>query len=65
MRVPRSERFKAKEKLTVENAPLSMPTIVVVSAEFTMVHKNMVKLSTTPMKSEEVTMARNVGDADA
>lgn len=38
--------------LTVEPTPLRTPTIVVVRAELTMVHKNIVKLRTIPMISE-------------
>lgn len=38
--------------LTVDPTPLRTPTIVVVRAEFTMVHKNIVKLRTIPITNE-------------
>lgn len=43
---------------TVEPTPLRTPTIVVVKAELTMVHKNMVKLRAMPITNERIRMAK-------
>jgi len=43
----------------VETTPLRTPTIVVVKAELTIVHKNMVKLRTMPITNERIRIIKN------
>jgi hypothetical protein len=43
----------------VEPTPLRTPTIVVVKAELTIVHKNMVKLRTMPITNERIRITKN------
>lgn len=43
---------------TVDPTPLRTPTIVVVRAELTMVHKNMVKLRTMPITNERIRITK-------
>jgi hypothetical protein len=43
---------------TVDPTPLRTPTIVVVRAELTIVHKNMVKLRTMPITNEIIRIAK-------
>lgn len=47
----------------VEPTPFSTPTIVVVKAEFTIVHKNMVKLRMIPITNERMRTTKNVKDS--
>ena len=50
-------------KLTVDPTPLRTPTIVVVRAEFTIVHQSMVKLRTIPITREMTRITLNDREA--
>lgn len=47
---------------TVDPTPFKTPTIVVVKAELTIVHKNMVKLRAMPMIREAARIIKNDRD---
>lgn len=49
-----------QSQLTVETIPLRTPTIVVVvKAELTIVHKNMLKLRTMPITNARIRITKN------
>ena len=55
--------LRQKGVITVDPTPLRTPTIVVVRAEFTIVHQNMVKLRMIPITREMTRITLNDREA--